>query len=211
MNPFGGSPYGSSGYGSGGYGSGGYGSGSPYGQPQQSAPWEQQQGMGYSPYGMPPAGPSGATAITAGVLAVLGGVAALVAIFGAGVGMVSVSILFNSAHVYGGLPGWYVATTVIGLICNVAVAALLITGGIMMFLRKRLSPMLVTIGCGVSIAGSIIGVIAAYAYYSEIVDSYGYYYGYHTPTYAFSLVGLIFPIATIVLAQLRSTKLYCTR
>ena len=104
-------------------------------------------------------------------------------------------------------PGQYRTIIILGI----AVAALLITGGIMMFLRKRMSPMLVTIGCGVSIAGSIIGVIAAYAYYSEIVDSYGYYYGYHTPTYAVSLVGLIFPIATIVLSQLRSTKLYCTR
>ncbi|WP_458318225.1 hypothetical protein [Mycolicibacterium brisbanense] len=170
----------------------------PLGYPQQQG-YPQQPGFGggYQPPAMPPlapASPSGGTGITAGVLAGLGALANL----GAGIfGLIGLAAI-NSDSTLGSseLSGGVSALLVVSVLLGVVVGVVLLAGSIMLLQRKMLGRWLVVAGCAMTIVSSLItlGLSAA------VTARYGYYGGG-----GFAVLGLIFPVGTLVLSLLPST------
>jgi hypothetical protein len=175
----------------------------PYGQgfPQQPG-YAPQPGPGYppqpgypgvqQPYPLPPApstSPSAVTGVIAAVLAGLGGLAnvlgGLLTTFGLAV-MISESTYDIESGEWTGL----IAITMLNIVAGVLLSA----GTVMLLLRKMTSRWIVVAGCAVSIVSSFVSLsmpstFAEYQYGGKGAD----------------VVGLVFPIATIVLALLPST------
>ena len=179
--------YGQSLYGQPGYGQSAYGQG-PYGQ-----------GAYGQPGGYPTPRPSGGTAITAAVLSFLGGAAALFGIIANVVAVVAIAAL---SDLEASLPGWYTGVLVMSVIAEIILAVLLIWGGVAVLRHKMIGRLLVAGGCGVAIVFGLIGSIAGLAVEAQLRDdniSTGIGSG------AFGFVGLIFPVATMILVLVPPT------
>lgn len=148
------------------------------------------------PSSVPPS-PSGATAKTMAVLALLGGIANLAS-----------AVLLIAAGAYlsdqGAMPGWYHATTYAVAACGFVVAGALLAGGVMTFKRRRSGPRIVATGCVLGIAvffGDLAATLAA-AHDTSAT-------GISTSPIHY-LASLIMPVATLVLALLPSTTRWLT-
>lgn len=166
-----------------------------YPQNYPSGQYPQAPGGGYpaypggvDPMQAPP--PSGGTAITTAILAILGGLVQ---------GFEGAAGLFGGASLAGDSSGMAhsapVLLIIIGGVTFVA-GILLLVGAIMMFVRKPVGRMLVIIGCGLTIA-TVLGTIAW-----TVIGLGG------SPSMFLLLTGTVFPILTLVLAILGSTKRY---
>lgn len=143
---------------------------------------------------MPAASPSGATGITAAVLAGLG---ALTNIFGGIAGLIGLLILSNDSTFDAlELSGGAKALLALVLVLNLVSGLLLGAGTVMLLLRKMIGRWLVVAGCGVTILSSLIGVGISSAAASQVPYGGGG---------VSSLLSLIFPVLTLVLALLPST------
>ncbi|WP_217155057.1 hypothetical protein [[Mycobacterium] fortunisiensis] len=172
----------------------------PPGHPQEGFPQQGfgQQGFpGYPPSGgyppqpylMPTGEPSGGTAITAAVLAALGGVAGLV---GGVLGAIGLAVGSTEADLSGGV----YALLIVGILFNFVFGLMIATGAVMLFQRKMLGRWLVVSACALAILSSLLSLGAAAAMSTSHVGLGGGF---------FTFLGLIFPIATLVLALLPST------
>lgn len=192
------------------YPNGPYGQGSPdqSGYPQQ--PGYQQQpafapqpgyppppGYPQQPYGLPPApptSPSGVTAIIAGVLAGLGGLANF---FGGLAMAFGLSVLIDGSSEVAGSAAWGGWTPLIAMTTlNILAGLLLLSGTVTLLLRKTIGRWLVAAGCAVSILSTLINL----TWTPSAIADYEYDRGVGA-----DLVGVIFPIVTLVLVLLPST------
>jgi hypothetical protein len=141
-----------------------------------------------------PASPSGGTGITAGVLAGLGALANLGAgIFGLiGLAAINSDSTLGSSELSGGVSALLVVTVLI----SVVVGIVLLAGAITLLQRKMIGRWLVVAGCAMTIVGSLISLGLSAA----VTARYGYYGGG-----GFAVLGLVFPVATLVLALLPAT------
>lgn len=153
-----------------------------------------------------PAQPTGGTAITAGVLAALGGLLSL--------GITAVSLFFLIAiatigsqfkpsdyefldSIFGVLAIGMIALVIIALVLGMLLSALLITGAVLLFRRKMLGRWLVVSGCAVAIVSNLMTAVFTTAVTSD---------DWYSPEGVVSaLLGLAFPIVTMVLTLLPST------
>ena len=153
-----------------------------------------------------PAQPSGGTAITAGVLATLGGLLSL--------GITAVSLFFLIViasigsnfdrsdvefldSIFGVLAIGLVAVVIITLVLGTLLSVLLIAGAVLLFRRKMLGRWLVVSGCAVAIVSNLMTSVFTTAVTSD---------DWYSPEGVVSaLLGLAFPIITMVLALLPST------
>ena len=160
-------------------------------------------------YPVPPAAPAqprGGTAITAGVLATLGGLLSL--------GITAVSLFFLIViasigsnfdrsdvefldSIFGVLAIGLVAVVIIALVLGTLLSVLLIAGAVLLFRRKMLGRWLVVSGCAVAIVSNLMTSVFTTAVTSD---------DWYSPEGVVSaLLGLAFPIITMVLALLPST------
>ena len=188
------------------YPHGPYGQGFPGqqpGYPPQQPGYPPQQ-PGYPPYGgyqqlpLPPPAPSGVTGIIAAVLAGLGAFTNLGAgLFGLlamiGLGALASEPAYATSDGVGGAFVMLVFVVLLGIGAGLLLAA----GTVMLLLRKMIGRWLIVGGCALTIVGSLIsfGVAAA------VTAPYGAYSGGN----GFAILGLIFPIATLVLVLLPAT------
>ncbi|MED5815785.1 hypothetical protein VST63_25790 [Mycolicibacterium sp. 050232] len=168
------------------------------GFPQPGYP--QQSGFpgGQQPYGLPPippAAPSGVTGIIAGALAVLG----VLSNFGSGgIGLFALAVLGNedavgaSDSISGGVRPWLIVTAVLCLVSGL----LLLIGAVTLFQRKMIGRWLVVAGCALTIISGLV------SFGVSLTKLEGYV---PMGENALSLVGLVFPIATIVLVLMPPT------
>ncbi|MHC9292438.1 hypothetical protein ACRCUN_08195 [Mycobacterium sp. LTG2003] len=190
-----------------------YGQGFPGqqpGHPQQPGYPQQQPGypqQGYPPQAGYPGGyqyqyqpvprssPSGGTAITAIVLAGLGGVAnffgGLLMAFGLATIMEDATFQNTSAVTDG---AWTALIAIVML--NIVCGLLLLVGTVMLMLRKMVGRWLVVAGCTVS----GLSVLISLTLVASTIGDYEYSRGAGS-----DLVGLLFAIATLVLVLLPST------
>lgn len=141
--------------------------------------------------------PSGMTAISMAVLALLGGVANVV--------LAAVLIAAGGDYVSerDTMPGWYHPTIYVVGGCGFIVAALLLVGGVMTLLHKRFGPPIAASGSGLNIAVFFADLaVTLAAADSAAVGVRG------SPIHY--LAGLIFPAATLALAMLPATKRWST-
>ncbi|WP_406638287.1 hypothetical protein [Amycolatopsis sp. WGS_07] len=191
----------------------------PQGQPQQpqSGPFPGQQpypasqpvpaqpypGAPQPPFAPPAAGqpypaypggpgvfqpkPNGATAIIAGILALIGGIFAIISVIGAVVALSAIHITIWELYV--------------ALVVNVLLIGLLFFGGIGLFLHKPAARLCTIIGCGLVIAHAVLSIVdsgvmaAGYARSAQVLGA----------GIGAALIGLIPPIATLVLALVKPT------
>ncbi|RSN65889.1 hypothetical protein DMH01_05945 [Amycolatopsis sp. WAC 04182] len=154
--------------------------------------FQQYPPQGYPPPGAyPPPGmvrqPSGATAIIAGILAILGGLWFLAGL---------ASNIIELSH-------YVISFLVVGAALDLVSTALLLGGGIMLLLRKRAGRVLTVIG-----AASSIGFVALTFLLRAIGSHFYFSYGGVTLHFGFGwllFVVLIPAIATLVLALVPST------
>lgn len=161
------------------------------GYPQQ--PGYPPPGYPQQPYGMPPSAPvppSGVTGIIAGVLAGLGGLANVVGGLFMAFGL---SILIGETSDAAG-NAWTPLLAITGL--NIVAGVLLLIGTVTLLLRKMIGRWLVAAGCSASILSTLINL----TWTPSAIADYEYDRGV-----AADLVGVIFPIATLVLILLPST------
>ncbi|MGW7534195.1 hypothetical protein [Amycolatopsis sp. NPDC054798] len=176
--------------------------GQPY-PASQPTPAQPYPGAPQPPFG-PPAGgqpypaypggpgvyqpkPNGATAIIAGILAIIGGVFAIIQLIVAVIALSAIHITVWQLYV--------------SIVVNAALVGLLFFGGIGLFLHKPAARLCTIVGCGVVIAYTVLSVVAAgveYSGYSESARMLGRGIGG-------SLIALIPPIATLVLAIVKPT------
>lgn len=132
---------------------------------------------------------SGATAIAAGVLAILGGLWAGIA------AVINMAMLDRLS----GLGDFFFVWTLITIVLRLVIMGLLIGGAIMMFMRKTSGRMLVIIGCGVVIVSSLADLIIA-------ISAFG---GGGRGAIAGGIIGISFvvlpAIITLVLSMLSMT------
>ncbi|WP_157895854.1 hypothetical protein [Mycobacteroides chelonae] len=141
--------------------------------------------------------PSGVTAKTMAVLAVLGGIANLA------VAALWAFALGDAVSEQNTLPSWYQSQSYVVGAGLVIVAGLLLAGAAMTFTRKRFGPRIVAAGCAVRIAvffGDLAATLAAT--HEGGLGLRG------SP--ALYLSGLVFPVITLVLALLPATKRWLT-
>lgn len=180
------------------YPHGAHGQGCPgqpvYGQPPsypQPAGWPQQPGYpqaaypgGYPP--KPPAGPSGATAILAGILALVGG------FVGTCVALVSVIVMIMDGE-------FDVVGAVFGLL-GIAFGLALFIGAILLFRRTMIGRQLVIVGCAMA---AVFGVAAI----GDMIIGISGEPSREPVSIAVAVVaGLVLPVLTLVLAMLPSTR-----
>jgi hypothetical protein len=153
-----------------------------------------------------PAQPSGGTAITAGVLAALGGLLSLgitaVSLFLL-IAITSIGSNFDRSDVefldsiFGILAIGMVAVVIIGLVLGTLLSVLLISGAVLLFRRKMLGRWLVVSGCAVATVSNLLTSVFTTAVTSD--------HWYSPESVVSALLGLAFPIITMVLALLPST------
>ncbi|WP_078292877.1 hypothetical protein [Mycobacterium sp. D16R24] len=139
-----------------------------------------------------PSSPSGATAKTMAVLALLGGIVNLAS-----------AVLLVAAGSYlsdqDTMPGWYHATTYAIAACGFVAAGALLAGGVMTFKRQRFGPRIVATACVLGIA-VFFGDLAATLTAAHDTSATGI-----STSPIHYLASLIMPVATLVLALLPST------
>lgn len=163
------------------------------------------------PPGYPAAGqqqPGGGTAITAGVLAILGGLWALVGVVTNLAGAAAMAGLDSYRNSYGApatpnlpelLGGYLIATGIV----QVIVALLLIVGAVLLFMKKKVGRWLVVSGCALVVLSAIAGFVVMSAHLTQLESGATLIGG------GVALVLLAFPVATLVLAILPSTARWC--
>ncbi|WP_326566070.1 hypothetical protein VSH64_29855 [Amycolatopsis rhabdoformis] len=182
----------------------------PYGQPypgQQPMPgqpyagaqpgqYPQQYGQPSQPFPAYPGGPGvvqqtpgGGTAITAAVLAILGGVVQLIAVIG--------SIVALTTYSSG------TGAFVIPLIVDAVLVGLLLYGAIALIMHKPAGRLCVIIGCAVAIVFSVVQLILALAGSGGLVDTSSEYLGIGI---AGGIIALLPPVATLILAIVKPTQ-----
>ena len=161
--------------------------GYPQGYPAQPV-YPQPGGYpgGFPP--MPAAAPGGGTAITAGVLALLGG---LTHFFG---GVAQALGLSAMMHDSAADVGWGSLITIVTL--NIIAGALMLPGALTLLLRKQVGRWLIAAGSGISILSALINI-------TSTPDSFGEYS--YSRGIGGDVVGIFFAIATIALARVPST------
>ncbi|WP_051124852.1 hypothetical protein [Amycolatopsis benzoatilytica] len=181
--------------------------GQPYpgSQPTPAQPYPGAQPQPYAqpvpgqPYGVYPGGPgvlsqkpSGGTAITAGVLAIIGGIWAIISV------IISISAL-SALHVgfHGIMWSLYLGIGVYAI--NIG---LLIYGGIGLFLHQPAGRICTIIGCGLTIA---FGILSAVTSGIAVSSALRHTSGVLGMGIGFALVALIPPIATLILAIVKPT------
>lgn len=164
---------------------------SPHGQPPSYRP-------GFAPYNFPrpvprPA-PSRVTAIIAAVLAVLG---ALTCLSEALLGFLDLAGLSENSQVQTsvGIAGALLPVLVLGILLDVVAGVLLGVGSVMLARRRLTGRKLVVAGSAITIGGTLL--------------SLGYVTAAATP-YGLALLGLLFPIATLVLVLVPPTTAWLT-
>ncbi|MFI5610640.1 hypothetical protein [Amycolatopsis sp. NPDC051903] len=166
---------------------------------QQPAPYGQPQPFGQpgQPFPAYPGGPGqlqqkpgGGTAITAAVLAILGGIVAAIGAVSSAIGMAA----FHGVFVL----------LIVSLIVDLAMAVLLLWGAISLIMHKPLGRLLVIIGCSVAIAFTVVSLILS-AIGTTSFGASAEFLGYGV---AAGLVSLIPPVATLILAIVKPTKLW---
>lgn len=179
----------------------------PVGYPQQPGyppqpGFPQQQGFpapGYppqggfqpQPYGMPSPEPSGATGIIAGVLAALGALSGL----GSGVvGAFALAVTNSEVDLSGGTHALLIVTVLL----NVVFGLMIGIGAVLLFQRKMLGRWLVVGACALAILSTLVSVGVGMTAQADV-------YGSYADGAVFNLFGLVFPIATLVLAMLPTT------
>lgn len=171
-----------------------------------------------------PAGPppNGTTAIMAAILALLGGLLALLGLvaFLAVAAEIGMDNALQMSGIFG--PQWWRHLVIGGEISN-AVTALLLLGGAIQLLRHRMAGRTMIIwGCLIVIAGYVIGWIAAQSASSSLrsalddltegTDSSELDSAFRDAaliTGGLSLVLLAFPVLTLLLAAAQSTRKWC--
>lgn len=119
---------------------------------------------------------SGGTAITAGVLACLGGLFAVwsaVDAFGMAAAPASAftaEMSTGEQQVEAAVPDWLVAAGIIGGIVHLAVVGLLIGGGILLFLRKSAGRWMVVAGCALVIVSMIATAVMMNSAFSSMLE-----------------------------------------
>ncbi|MFL0289825.1 hypothetical protein ACJH6J_02115 [Mycobacterium sp. SMC-18] len=153
---------------------------------QQGYPQPVGYPGGYPP--MPPAPPSGGTAIGAAVLSILGALA------NGGMALAGFSSIARiRSESAASFPGGTYALAIVFVASGLVAALLLIVGATMLFMRKMPSRWLITAGCALVIGGTVI----SYGLHNAISEYEG------GPRLGF--LGLLFPILTMVLALRPST------
>ena len=192
------------------YPNGPYGQGSPGqqpGYPQQPQGYPPQPGYPQQPPGYPPQpgypqqpgypyqqppwpapAPSGVTAIIAGVLAGLGGLANVV---GGVLAAIGLSVMIGDSPY--GTDAW--TGLIASVMLNIVAGVVLSIGTVLLFLRKTAGRWLVTVGCAVSIVSSMIALAMPTTVAEYTISGRGA-----------DMVGLLFPIATLVLLWLPATS-----
>ncbi|MDV3123429.1 hypothetical protein M1247_00750 [Mycobacterium sp. 21AC1] len=142
-----------------------------------------------------PAPVSGTTGIFAGVLAGLGAVANLGGGLLGFIGLAAAGFDTDTPGISGGV----YALAILGLLLSVVCGLVLLAGTVTLLQRKMIGRWLVVGGCALSIVGGLIslGLAAALSSYA----GFGGNFSGAAPT----VVGLIFPVVTIVLTLLPST------
>ena len=152
--------------------------------------------------GLPPGylpQPSGATAITAAVLSFLGAAVN-------GLSALGSYLVFSGLFGYTRLDGSVTPYFVLSGVVLVAIAAGLITGGIMLLRRRLIARIIIAVSCGVVILWAIVGFIWSQSW----LHSYGVYdvSGFGSGVFGLAL-NLIMPITTMTLALVPSTTRWC--
>ena len=154
-----------------------------YPPPPQPPGFGQPGTFGPPPYGVGPAQPSSFTAVTAAILAGIGGV---VGLGGSVLGLIGIVAVGEGVGISGGT---YVVA-VVSLVLNRVLGVALLAGAVLLFQRKMLGRWLVVAGCVTSIVVSVVS-LAAGAFMAGPYGAVGVF------DVAANLVGLLFPIATI--------------
>ncbi|WP_433660913.1 hypothetical protein ACQPW1_01095 [Nocardia sp. CA-128927] len=158
---------------------------------------------GYNPYPAYATGmsaPSGATAITAGVLACVGSVGEL---FGGGISLAFglIGWELDDYDTTGLLSeDWFQTWAIVSGAIALVAAIVLAVGAVAMFSRKTFGRLLVVVGCVAVIVSDGVGFALTRSHDSSS-DSYGALTGG-----VGGLLGLIFPVATAILALLPMTS-----
>ncbi|MCW4354209.1 hypothetical protein ONR57_12955 [Hoyosella sp. YIM 151337] len=162
--------------------------------------------------------PSGATAIAAAVLALLGGCAAVLGI--AAFVLMIVEGGFDRAFLLAGVTlselGWWGPYLAASQLANAVTAVLLISGAVALLKKKRSGQTWIVIGCLLVIVAQIAAMAATAALLgsvSAILDpaiEFGpLVQNAMVSTGIFTIVTLLFPILTLVLAASPSTTRWC--
>lgn len=168
---------------------------SPHGQQPRYRP-------GFAPYTFPPPvprpAPSGVTAIIAAVLAGLGALACLSEGLLGVLSLAGLSAPDGDSHVQTsvGIAGALLPVLVLGILLDVVAGVLLVAGTVLLARRRLTGRKLVVAGSAITIGGSLLSlgyVTAAATPYSPVgADD-------------FALLGLLFPIATLVMVLVPPT------
>ncbi|MDA2892216.1 hypothetical protein PDG61_14930 [Mycolicibacterium sp. BiH015] len=162
---------------------------SPHGQQPSYRP-------GFAPYTFPePAprpSPSGVTVIIAAVLAGLGALTCLSEALLGILDLAGLSAPEGDSHVQTsvGIAGALLPVLILGILIDVVAGALLVAGTVVLARRRLTGRKLVVAGSAITIGGSLL--------------SLGYVTAATTP-YGLALLGLLFPLATLVLVLLPPT------
>ncbi|MGY1988950.1 hypothetical protein [Mycolicibacterium fortuitum] len=168
----------------------------PYGQGFPHQPGYPQPGYPQQPYGAPAPLPASPTAVTGIIASILAGLGALANIVGGGAMAFALSLLISDSSEAAG-PAWGGWTPLIAMtVLNIVAGLLLLVGAVTLLLRKMIGRWLVAAGCAVSIVSTVISL----TWTPSVIADYEYDGGVDT-----GLVGVFFPIATLVLVLLPST------
>ena len=154
-----------------------------FGQQPPGSPQQPSYLGGNQP--TPPRGPSGATAIIAGILALLGG------LFGILFGALSVAVMVGDHK--------FDAMGVVFSLFGIAFGLVLFSGAILLWRRKMTGRWFIVGGCAVAI---LLGLLAFAELFIGISGAPTREAGAYV---MLAVVGFVFPIATLVLVLLQST------
>ncbi|MEV0076828.1 resistance to Congo red protein [Nocardia neocaledoniensis] len=163
---------------------------------------------------------TGGTAMTAAILATLGGLAGL-----GGVLMYVVNTVRFDSPVFGWgfMPGWVSIVVAVSFVVDLVAAVMLLVGAAQVFGRRGSGPTLVALGCfGVIVAyllGAFTGLVLSLEYDLPIISGQSSIFGntsvdsmlgaYVEIPWAISLLVMVFPLVTFTLAVLPSTRRWC--
>ncbi|KAF0836676.1 hypothetical protein [Nocardia caishijiensis] len=166
--------------------------------------------------------PSGGTAILTGISALVGGLVGVVGMIAAVGRMVTSDY---PPFGWGYAPAWASIASAVLLVVDIVAAVLLLIGAIVLFRRKSSGPMMVASGCAGVIGAYVAGVIITVAQFGRFdIGSSSYREVVFDQSAVNSLLGpyidlpwflsillLVFPAVTLLLALLPSTRRWCGR
>lgn len=163
---------------------------------------------------------SGGTAVAAAVLALLGGI---VGVVGVVFGVVATVDSERGVFAWGMVPGWMSVVSVVTLVVDLLAGVLLLAGAILVFRRRGAGPTLVVLGCVGVLASYVVTAISTVAQllqyrlpvgrHLDVVFGQTALYGLQSVgidvPWGVSMLALLFPVVTFVLAVLPSTRRWC--